>query len=170
MVATDQYPVIQVNLDGQIKRLTVDRLKPAPHLSEMAPFTWARTGDPIPPMEPRPERFREPEKLEDILQTVNQPEVVFEEPIVANAPVDAPQYHAPLDVPPVPVPDVAPREEVVVPMPIVVDIPPIPQLDQAVPLARQQAMPELNIAERAAPQAGSGFTGSGRAVTAPDRF
>jgi hypothetical protein len=170
VVATDQYPVIQVNLDGQIKRLTVDRLKPAPHLSEMAPFTWARTGDPIPPMEPRPERFREPEKLEDILQTVNQPEVVFEEPVVANAPVDIHQYHAPLDVPPVPVPDVAPREEVVVPMPIVVDIPPIPQLDQAVPLARQQAMPELNIAERAAPQAGSGFTGSGRAVTAPDRF
>jgi hypothetical protein len=68
VVSTDQYPVLQIDIDGVIKRVTVDRLKPAPHLAEMTPFTWHKDLGPAPPPQAQPGRHEGIETVDDIIQ------------------------------------------------------------------------------------------------------
>jgi hypothetical protein len=162
VIATDQYPVIQIDVEGQIKRVTVDRLKPAPHLSEVAPFTWAQTGEPVPQMEPRPARFHHQEILEDVVQANH--DHVLEGPLLV--------HHEGAVQPIAPVPAVAMNEEVIEPDRKPVAGPPVVQVPiHNELLLREPIVPPmaLNINERQ-PLPIDGYTRSGRAVQPPDRY
>jgi hypothetical protein len=70
VISTQQYPVLLLDIDGVEKRINVDRVKPAPRLHELPPYTWRTDGEGnLLPLEPHPDRLGVSETVEMLVNS-----------------------------------------------------------------------------------------------------
>jgi hypothetical protein len=83
VLSSKQYPVLLLDIDGNEKRINVDRVKPAPRMNELPPFTWKTDDRGVPlPLDAQPERFGVEETVEGLVNSQVEeetPGLVFED-------------------------------------------------------------------------------------------
>jgi transposase InsO family protein len=95
VLSSDQYPVLLLDINGNHKRVNVDRCKPAPRLCELPDYSWQKDDDGFHlPMEPQPSRFDQSDTVEGLIQIGDVPPAIR-----VAIPATEQTAHVPLGVP-----------------------------------------------------------------------